>query len=60
MFQPKKCAGVAGCCCHIFGLNRSITHKWQFLVCTIISQRETNEKLQGLIENNNKLSVESC
>jgi hypothetical protein len=33
----SKCAGVVGCSCYIFELNRSINSKWQFLVVPLLN-----------------------
>jgi hypothetical protein len=44
----KKHAGIFGCICDIFQLNRSINTKWQFLGCASIAFRERHEKTREL------------
>jgi len=44
----KKHAGIVGCICDIFQLNRSIDPKWQFLGCASIAFRERHEQTREL------------
>jgi hypothetical protein len=44
----KKHAGIVGCICDIFQLNRSINPKWKFLGCASIAFIDRHEETREL------------
>ena len=46
--MTEKHAGIVGCICDIFQLNRGINPKWQFLGCASIAFSERHEKTREL------------